>query len=99
MIPSVKLAMRDIPKQNAVWSKIISFALSFDLTEIEKSDLSIESNLDTLTISDLRFILYIEQRRFNHFGREPNEETMRKIYRILDLIREHCKLLLESVNT
>ncbi|MFN3488303.1 MAG: hypothetical protein ACK4YV_04180 [Emticicia sp.] len=90
-IISAKLTKSDIPKEKAVWSKIVPFALSLDLAEIAKTDISIESNLDTLTISDLRFILYIEQRRYNHFGREPDGETMRKIHLILDLIRKCCK--------
>ena len=91
IIPSLKLTIRKILEEKAIWDKIVPFALSFDLTEITRTDLSLDSNFDTLTIPNLRFILYTEQRKFNHFGSEPDARTMQKIYKILDLIRQNYK--------
>lgn len=84
-IPSNKLTINDLPNHN--WKAISAFCLTFDVREPVKQDLNLEVDLHNLSISDLRHILYIEQRRYNHFGREPESSVIKKINEILALIK------------
>ena len=84
-IPTGSLRSSDVPSHEAAWGKISQFALSFNGYEwagaLECGDLanstrqqyerSPERQLPTLTLDELRACLFFEQRRFHHFGEEP----------------------------
>jgi hypothetical protein len=43
---------------------------------------------DDSTVTLLRAHLFFEQRRWNHYGRQPDEEALKAIRRVLALIRQ-----------
>ena len=102
-IPNTELTENDIPLPEAKWGTIGGFALSFNGYEYwgsfhkcgdlankwanawrEKRDLP-------STLVDLRTCLFFEQRRWRHFGHEPDEETMVYIRALVEAIREQIK--------
>lgn len=90
-ISTEKLELKDLPTREARWKNMAAFALTFDPGEIgeygqEGADLNNASSKSTL--SELRAHLYIEQRRWNHFGQEPDESTMKKLRNIIGIIRQ-----------
>jgi hypothetical protein len=92
-IPSDMLKVADIPRSKATWTEIASFALTFDTTIVEirgygtqAGDLS--NATKDLSINQLRAHLYVEQRRWNHYCREPDMHTIMKLRQILDWIRD-----------
>jgi hypothetical protein len=92
-IPSDKLTLRAIPRSKANWSELSRFALTFDPTIVDirgygtkAGDLS-NATKDS-SINQLRAHLYVEQRRWNHYCREPDMQTLMKLRQILDWIRE-----------
>jgi hypothetical protein len=89
-IPTNNLTLPDVPEESAPWSIIGSFALTFDPAEndpyhLKDQDLTKLSAGSSLT--QLRAHLFLEQRRWNHFGREPDATAMPAIRRIVALIR------------
>ena len=82
----------DIPQRNSYWRVISAFCLTFDITEKVQKNLSIDSNYQSLSISDLRYILYVEQRRYNHFGKEPEIIIRQKIGDIIEIIRTKVEI-------
>ncbi|EDM26742.1 shikimate kinase [Lentisphaera araneosa HTCC2155] len=91
IIKTSDLKLENLPDLSASWRIVSRFALTFDPTEIgdygEKSgdldNVSEESN-----IVELRSHLYVEQRRWNHFGDDPDEETMNAIKTIMKMLHE-----------
>lgn len=84
------LTLRHVPLPNAAWKALAAFALTFDPTEISQhgdkaADLSTVGEGSSLV--ELRAHLYVEQRRWNHFGREPDSVTMSKLRSIVVLVR------------
>src|SRR6476620_8881415 len=71
-IPTKRLNLSDIPEPTADWETIGRFALTFDYREAvqywkrppDRRELSVSSSL-----VDLRYYIYFENRRWNHFGR------------------------------
>jgi hypothetical protein len=90
-IPTADLQLSDMPDQSASWSTIGRFALSFVPSEYDPYHLA-NQDLSALSIdcslAQLRSHLFLEQRRWNHFGREPDPEDMVAIRRVLGLIRD-----------
>ena len=89
-IPTSSLRLADAPDESAPWSAIGKFALTFDPAEndpyhLEDQDLAKLSFGSSLV--QLRSYLFLEQRRWNHFGREPDATAMSAIRRIVALIR------------
>lgn len=84
-IPSANLRISDIPSPRAKLEIIMSFALTFDpLVEVSEGQKmptfndGFEITLNNLSIynfSELRYMLYFEQRRWNHLGRKPDSKT------------------------
>ena len=89
-IPTKSLALSDVPDESAPWPAIGSFAITFDPGEDDPYRLK-EQDLATLSAGNslvrLRSHLFLEQRRWNHFGREPDAAAMSAIRRIVSLIR------------
>jgi len=90
-IPTKSLTLSDVPDRLAPWPIIGSFALTFDpaeknpyrLEEQKLTALSVNSNL-----VELRAHLFLVQRRWNHFGREPDSAAMSEIQTLVGLMRE-----------
>lgn len=88
------LKMSDVPGEHASWKEITTFALTFDPKERDPYHLP-DRNLQLLTnatgLIELRAYLFFEQRRWNHFGRMPDDQTMEGIKHLISLIREMTK--------
>lgn len=89
-ISSKNLKLTDIPYPESSIKKINEFALTYNWDENGNEILqyNIDSDFCTLTISILRYILYCEQRRWNHFGREYDFHTEERIRLLIHIIRE-----------
>lgn len=89
-IPTMNLKLSDVPAESADLEIIDRFALTFDPQEkdpytLEDHDLA-KLSIDSSLI-DLRSHLFFEQRRWNHYGREPDPAAVSAIKRIVRLIR------------
>lgn len=84
------LSLADIPLPNADWDVIGTFALTFSgyehwgsfekcagVANVQKDD----------TLSELRTCLFFEQRRWRHFGEDPDDEAMAYIGQVVEKIR------------
>ncbi|MEZ4776127.1 MAG: hypothetical protein R3D00_23340 [Bacteroidia bacterium] len=89
-IHSDDLRLEDVPKPTAKIDLIDSFALTFDVSEVGKAgmDLNLESDLPSLSLPELRCILYTEQRRWNHFHKRYDPPVEAKLREIVQLIRD-----------
>jgi len=89
-IPSKSLKLSDVPNESAPWSDIGRFALTLDPSEDNPYKVD-RRKLDTLSAESglvrLRAHLFMEQRSWNHVGREPDASTMSAIRRTVALIR------------
>ena len=102
-IPNEDLSLDLIPLPEAGWHEIGGFALTFNGYEFHGSlDACGEiANhwLKTFTTSgalpqsltDLRTCLFFEQRRWRHYGYDPDEETIDYIRALVAAIREKVK--------
>src|SRR5215469_15873231 len=83
-VPNENLTASAVPPITAPWRTIVVFAQTMDgyktIGQKECAQLAnrvkgvFESNAllpDTLSLGELRLCLFFEQRRFNHFGHEP----------------------------
>ncbi|MHB1530029.1 MAG: hypothetical protein ACYCXT_11495 [Acidiferrobacteraceae bacterium] len=89
-IPTKSLKLSDVPNESAPWTTIGGFALTFNPAEddpyhLKGQDLAALSADSSLV--QLRSHLFLEQRRWDHFGREPDVAAMSAIRRVLALIR------------
>ncbi len=99
------LTLENVPNFNDDWLVIGRFALSFDGFDFWKSfnkcaDVADKCysdffNKKNVTLTELRTFLFFEQRRWNHFGDEPNEEAINYIRSLVEKIRKKvsCKEL------
>ena len=89
-INTKNIKLTDIPNSEDSIRKINEFALTYDWKENgdEVLQYDIESDFDTLEVSILRYILYCEQRRWNHFGKEYDSYTERRIRLLVKIIRK-----------
>lgn len=95
-IRSDQLKVEDIPRSRADWLEFSIFALRFDPKVLGrigygKQVTDLNNATSDSSINELRAHLYVEQRRWNHFGRDPDYRTTMKLREILDLIREKLK--------
>jgi hypothetical protein len=85
-VPNEGLTASAVPPATASWRTIVGFALTIDgykaigqkecaqLANRVKSEFSREpASVETLSLTELRLCLFFEQRRFNHFGHEPQD--------------------------
>lgn len=101
-ISNAKLKIGDVPASDAGWSQIGGFALTFDgyehwgsfgkCAEIDNHWAKAYTEGQTLpdSLTDLRTCLFFEQRRWRHYGWEPDEEAMNYIRALVEAIR--CKV-------
>lgn len=91
IIPTASLTLDDVPFPEAKWRTLADFATTFDPCEIDDygaKTADLDNALSTSSLVELRSHLYVEQRRWNHFGEEPDGDTMRKLREIISLIRK-----------
>jgi hypothetical protein len=84
------LRLADVPPRSADWKDIVKFAHTFDGYSAHGSFEAcgaIANQRSNATLTDLRTCLFFEQRRWNHYGREPDADTMEYIRSLLDQIR------------
>ena len=103
-IANTELSESDLPSPDAGWREIGRFALSFNGYEAwgsfrkcaDVADRWADAVRATATLPDslteLRTCLFFEQRRWRHFGFDPDEEAMRYIGALVEEIRKRvCK--------
>lgn len=90
IIPSHDLAASQVPGAGASWNDIVRFAATFDREEYDHRRLAFQ-DLDALSaetpLVELRAQLFMEYRRWNHFGRPPEGADMQAIQHLMNLIR------------
>lgn len=98
-ISNTELKLSDIPGPDASWYEIARFALTFDgygywgsfgrCAEIGNSGLKSFAHDRSLppSLTELRTCLFFEQRRWHHFGDEPDDHTMVYIRALMEAIR------------
>lgn len=84
------LTLSNIPIPDASWDEIEEFALTFDGYNVWGSfdicaEIANARRHESLT--DLRTCLFFEQRRWRHFGENPDEKTMDYIRGLVEEIR------------
>jgi hypothetical protein len=92
-ISSNNLSIKDLPATEAEWLEISKFTLAYDpheSGEYFQSRGGLDDVSPNLSISELREILYLQQRYWNHYSEEPDLDSMRKIRDIISFI--HAKL-------
>lgn len=90
IIKTIDLKLENVPQPNASIKRVNEFALSFDWEE-QNGQLMVEnldSDFEGLEIGILRAILYLEQRRWNHFGQDYSKITEERIRELITAIRE-----------
>ncbi len=92
------LEIGDVPASDTGWNQIGGFALTFDgynhwgsfekCAEIGNRWAKAYAEGQTLpdSLTDLRTCLFFEQRRWRHYGWEPDEEAMRYIRALVEAI-------------
>jgi hypothetical protein len=89
-IENSELRLSDLPSHDATWDAIQTFALAFEGYKHNGSferAAEIANNRKNDTLSELRTCLFFEQRRWRHFGEEPDSETMAYLRGLVDAIR------------
>jgi hypothetical protein len=98
-IANADLTEHDVPSSKADWHQIGKFALSFDgyshwgsfgeCAEIGNRWAKAYAEGQTLpdSLTDLRTCLFFEQRRWRHYGWDPDEEAMHYIRALVEAIR------------
>lgn len=90
IIQTGELKISDLPPINASWQQIASFALTFDPKEIGyygEDAAQLSNAKSTSGLAELRAHLYVEQRRWNHFGKEPDSGTLEQLRNVLEWLR------------
>lgn len=100
-IPNDKLTIQSVPSSTARWSPTIeTFALTLDgyrvvgddecgrlANKVKEEFVKDSRSLRALTLTELRGCLFFEQRRYRHFGTEPEAEERHYIDALLNGIR------------
>jgi hypothetical protein len=102
-IANADLKDRDMPAPSAGWHEIGRFALSFNgyewcgsfgkCAEIGNrgAERFRESGALPESLTELRTCLFFEQRRWRHFGLDPDEEAMSYIRALVQAIRDKVR--------
>jgi hypothetical protein len=89
-IPNADLVLEHVPSADADWFEIEEFALTFDGYKAHGSFdacAQIANNRLHNTLTNLRTCLFFEQRRWRHFGENPDDEAMKYIRSLVEQIR------------
>ena len=94
IISTESLKLGDVPTPESKWAKLAAFALTFDPHEMgdygKKASDPNNISQNSLVV-ELRAHLYVEQRRWNHFGQEPDKVAMARLREIVTLVRKKLK--------
>ena len=95
-IPSSQLRLEEIPRKRATWSEIGRFALTFDIRD-ETTNIDTSSWYNVIPdksscLIQLRYYLYCEQRRWNHYHKEPDYKLLQEFKQIVEWIRKHVEI-------
>lgn len=89
-IANKDLTPADIPAPQADWDTIASFALTCDgyatWGSFEKCAEIANARRDG-SLTELRTCLFFEQRRWRHFGVDPDEKAMKYLRELIERIR------------
>jgi hypothetical protein len=87
-ILSEALHASDIPASFKDWSDIIEFAATFH-PQLEDAITSqgIDDIVPTSTVVEIRAALFLEYRRYNHFGYPPEQKIFEDAIKVIDLLR------------
>ncbi|MHB8778213.1 MAG: hypothetical protein ACYC6R_10690 [Anaerolineales bacterium] len=98
-IPNSQLIEKDIPSKRASWSKIESFALTYNgytqrgsfkkCREVAKQGIGQYKENKELnqSLTDLRTCLFFEARRWKHFEKTPNKNGLNYVHALVEAIR------------
>jgi hypothetical protein len=95
-IDDSELTEDNLPPPEAKWEDIWEFALTFNGYKYSDKCADIANNAYSKyneakqlpdDLSDLRSCLFFEQRRWRHFGKNPDEQTMDYIHALIESIR------------
>jgi hypothetical protein len=90
LLSTPALLSSQIPGDDAEWDEIADFARTFNAYEhcgsfARCADIANARQADTL--EDLRTCLFFEQRRWRHFGEDPDEDAMSYIRGLITQMR------------
>jgi len=89
-IATSDLKLSDVPETSADWHVIGRFALTFNPKESDPHSIK-DQSFDAMTtdtdLVHLRSRLFLEQRRWNHFGRDPDAVATEGVRKIISLIK------------
>lgn len=94
-IPNSALVVSLLPGSATSWDEIQRFALTFDGYEhcgSSEACAAVANARKADSLSDLRTCLFYEQRRWRHFGEEPDTKAMTYIKSVLEQIRDRVAL-------
>ncbi|HXQ75682.1 MAG TPA: hypothetical protein VN791_04235 [Acidimicrobiales bacterium] len=95
-VPNAQLRVHGIPDRGETWDVVSSFALSYDgyaywddVCELATRRIRSWTRLHTLptSIDEVRACLFYEQRRWHHFGEDPNGRGELYVWALLDTLR------------
>jgi hypothetical protein len=95
-IPNAQLKVHGIPEHGDPWDAVSSFSLSYDgygywddVSELATRSMRRWTRARTLpaTVDEVRACLFYEQRRWHHFGEDPNGRGAQYIWALLDALR------------
>ncbi len=93
-IASAQLTPDVVPIRVTDWGDVVRFAATFDPQSECPSGSSIAGVADidlNSTIAEMRLALYLEWRRYNHLGYDPDPATVHQTQAILDQLRVACQ--------
>jgi hypothetical protein len=95
-VPNGQLRVHGIPDRGDPWDAVSSFSLSYDgyaywddVSELATRWVRGWTRDRTLptSIDEVRACLFYEQRRWHHFGEEPNGRGAQYVWALLDTVR------------
>lgn len=95
-MPNAQLRVHGIPERGDSWDAVSSFSLSYDgyaywddVSELATRRIRGWTRHHTLptSIDEVRACLFYEQRRWHHFGEDPNGRGEQYVWALLDTLR------------
>lgn len=94
-ITNKDLRLSDVPQRLVIWNeRIQEFALTFNGYEFHggfDECKAIAEKRSPTTLTDYRTCLFFEQRRWRHYGSDPEGEDLRYLRWLLSGIRERVR--------
>ncbi|MBT4399561.1 MAG: hypothetical protein HOD37_08765 [Bacteroidetes bacterium] len=90
-VPNKSLKLSEIPLLESRYENIEQFALTFDGYELSNCA-ELANSRSAKTLSEMRAVLFFEQRRFRHFGYYPEGEDLEYIRMLVRKIKSAVQL-------